>query len=68
MLLLMKDKKIAPAHIHLSASPSYTVDEIKTLAREFLETLPLNRDLQHDLILSQFALWLARREKEGDDG
>lgn len=44
----------------------YTLDEIKTLAREFLQQSPLTDKLTPELILSSLIAWLARREKEGE--
>lgn len=57
--------KIGPALVKVSSSPSYTIDEIKQLARESVEQSDTTNDdkIIMRLVLSRFLAWLAKREQ-----
>lgn len=68
-MLIMKDNKIGPARVKVSSSPSYTADEIKQLAFEWLDEQENGEKamIVLRLDLSRFVAWLAKREREGSE-
>lgn len=69
-MFIMKNNKVSPAHLKIASSPSYTVDELKQLMKEFIDTHPCHRDssIRYDWALSVFVLWLAKREQGKGEG
>lgn len=53
-----------------SSAPSYTVEELETLARGWIDSLKVG-DTEQEVMnwrFSTFLAWLARREREMGDG
>lgn len=65
-MLIMKDGRVQPARLKITSSPSYTVAEIETLMREWLnesDNIGGTEELALAFRLSIFIEWLKKREE-----
>ena len=61
-MFLMKDSKVKPALVKVSASKAYTLDEIEQLAKQWADEA--HAHLADRLVVSSLLLWLQEQEKK----
>lgn len=61
MAIISADDYEIPSHQRLPKS--YTLVEIETLVREYLQEIPLTDKITPELVLSSVMIWLKKREK-----
>lgn len=66
-MFIIKDNKVGPAHLKIALSPSYTLAELSTAARDYADHARRHWGaddvVDTELQLSLFIAWLAKREQ-----